>query len=345
KLTTQLPSSLAAIGTVTLVVIGLDLDTLVVRDMASIGGELPSLVSFTIPLNWDTLYFIAPFSFILAAVGLIESLMTLTLIDELTETRGNSTRECLGQGVANVATGFFGGMGGCAMIGQSIINIRSGGRGRLSGIAAGLFLLGFILFASPLIEKIPLAALTGVMFMVVIGTFEWSSFRILRKIPKTDAFVLILVSGVTVVTHNLALAVISGVIVSALGFAWKSAHHIHRETKVLDNGTKIYHLSGPLFFGSVTDFNLGFDPANDPDTVVIDLKDSRVWDHSGLEALHKLGERYQAAGKSLKIQHISRNCRNLLKKAGSLVEVDILPDDPSYLVAQIKVPEKSAAAS
>jgi len=345
KLTTQFPSSLAAIGTVTLVVIGLDLDTLVVRDMASIGGELPSLVSFTIPLNWDTLYFIAPFSFILAAVGLIESLMTLTLIDELTETRGNSTRECLGQGVANVATGFFGGMGGCAMIGQSIINIRSGGRGRLSGIAAGLFLLAFILFASPLIEKIPLAALTGVMFMVVIGTFEWSSFRILRKIPKTDAFVLILVSGVTVVTHNLALAVISGVIVSALGFAWKSAHHIHRETKTLDNGTKVYHLSGPLFFGSVTDFNLGFNPAHDPDSVIVDMKDSRVWDHSGLEALHKLGERYQASGKSLKVQHISKNCRNLLKKAGSLVEVEILPDDPSYQVAQIKVEEKSAAAS
>lgn len=225
------------------------------------------------------------------------------------------------------------------MIGQSIINIRSGGRGRLSGIAAGLFLLAFILFASPLIEKIPLAALTGVMFMVVIGTFEWSSFRILRKIPKTDAFVLILVSAVTVFTHNLALAVISGVIVSALGFAWKSAHHIHRESETLKDGTKVYHLSGPLFFGSVTDFNLGFNPAKDPDSVVVDMKDSRVWDHSGLEALHKLGERYQTAGKSLKVQHISNNCRNLLKKAGSMVEVDILPDDPSYQVAQIKVTE------
>lgn len=340
KFTTQFPSSLAAIGTVSLLVIGLDLDTLVVRDMASIGGELPSLISFTIPLNWDTLYFIAPFSFILAAVGLIESLMTLTLIDELTETRGNSTRECLGQGAANVVTGFFGGMGGCAMIGQSIINIRSGGRGRLSGIAAGLFLLAFILFASPLIEKIPLAALTGVMFMVVIGTFEWSSFRILRKIPKTDAFVLILVSDVTVITHNLALAVISGVIVSALGFAWKSAHHIHRETESLDDGTKVYHLSGPLFFGSVTDFNLGFNPSSDPDSVVVDMKDSRVWDHSGLETLHKLGERYQSAGKKLRVRHISKNCRNLLKKAGSLVDIDVLPDDPSYHVAQINLNEE-----
>jgi len=345
KITTQFPSSLAAIGAVSLVVIGLDLDTLVVRDMASIGGELPSLVSFSIPLNWDTLVFIAPFSFILAAVGLIESLMTLTLIDELTETRGNSTRECLGQGVANVATGFFGGMGGCAMIGQSIINIRSGGRGRLSGISAGLFLLAFILFASSLIEKIPLAALTGVMFMVVIGTFEWSSFRILRKIPKTDAFVLILVSGITVVTHNLALAVISGVIVSALGFAWKSAHHIHRESETLKDGAKVYHLSGPLFFGSVTDFNLGFNPADDPDCVIVDMKDSRVWDHSGLEALHKLGERYLNAGKKLKVQHISRNCQELLRKAGSMVDITVLPDDPNYQVAQIKLPEESAGAS
>ena len=341
KFTTQFPSSLAAIGTVSLVVIGLNLDTLVVKDMASIGGELPSLVSFSIPLNWDTLYFIAPFSFILAAVGLIESLMTLTLIDELTETRGNSTRECLGQGAANVVTGFFGGMGGCAMIGQSIINIRSGGRGRLSGISAGLFLLAFILFASPLIEKIPLAALTGVMFMVVIGTFEWSSFRILRKIPKTDAFVLILVSAITVITHNLALAVISGVIVSALGFAWKSAHHIHRDWETLDDGTKVYHLSGPLFFGSVTDFNLGFTSGTDPDSVVVDMKDSRVWDHSGLEALHKLGERYHSAGKKLRVRHISKNCQNLLKKAGSLVDIDILPDDPSYHIAQFNMKAKN----
>jgi len=339
KFTTQFPSSLAAIGTVTLVVIGLDLDTLVVRDMASIGGTLPSLVSFSIPLNWDTLAFIAPFSFILAAVGLIESLMTLTLIDELTETRGNSTRECLGQGVANVVTGFFGGMGGCAMIGQSIINIRSGGRGRLSGIAAGLFLLAFILFASSLIERIPLAALTGVMFMVVIGTFEWSSLRILRKIPKTDAFVIILVSAITVITHNLALAVISGVIVSALGFAWESAKQIHRSDEIRDNGTKVYFLHGPLFFGSVTDFNLGFSPQTDPDSVIVDMKESRVWDHSGLEAIHKLGERYHKVGKSIKLQHISVNCQALLKKAGTMVDILVLPDDPTYHVANLNKTE------
>ena len=336
KWTTQFPSSLAAIGTVSLIVIGLDLDTLVVQDMASIGGSLPSLVSFSIPFDWDTLTFIAPFAFILAAVGLIESLMTLTLIDELTETRGNSTRECLGQGVANVVTGFFGGMGGCAMIGQSIINIRSGGRGRLSGIAAGGFLLTFILFASSLIERIPLAALTGVMFMVVIGTFEWSSLRILRKIPKTDAFVIILVSGITVITHNLALAVITGVIVSALGFAWESAKHIHRDSQIREDGTKVYFLHGPLFFGSVTDFNLGFSPSEDPNSVVVDMKESRVWDHSGLEAIHKLGERYHKAGKTIKLQHISENCRTLLKKAGSMVDIAVLPNDPSYHVANLK---------
>ena len=344
KFTTQIPSSLVAIVSVSGLVIGLELDTLVVMDMASIGGSLPNIVSFDIPIGWETFLFIAPVAVILAAVGLIESLMTLTLIDELTETRGNSTRECVGQGVANVVTGFFGGMGGCAMIGQSIINIRSGGRGRLSGISAGLFLLAFILFASKLIEEIPLAALTGVMFMVVLGTFEWSSIRILRKIPKTDAFVIIMVSTITVVTHNLALAVISGVIVSALGFAWKSAQHIHRDAEIRKDGTKVYFLHGPLFFGSVTDFNLGFTPSDDPDSVVVDMKESRVWDHSGLEAIHKLGSRYHSVGKTVKLQHISQNCRNLLAKAGSMVDVIVLPEDPSYHVANLNKAEEGTTA-
>ena len=342
KFTTQIPSSLVAIVSVSGLVIGLELDTLVVMDMASIGGSLPNIVSFDIPIGWETFLFIAPVAVILAAVGLIESLMTLTLIDELTETRGNSTRECVGQGVANVVTGFFGGMGGCAMIGQSIINIRSGGRGRLSGISAGLFLLAFILFASKLIEEIPLAALTGVMFMVVLGTFEWSSIRILRKIPKTDAFVIIMVSTITVVTHNLALAVISGVIVSALGFAWKSAQHIHRDAEIRKDGTKVYFLHGPLFFGSVTDFNLGFTPSEDPDSVGVDMKESRVWDHSGLEAIHKLGSRYHSVGKTVKLQHISQNCRNLLAKAGSMVDVIVLPEDPSYHVANLNKAEEGS---
>ena len=229
------------------------------------------------------------------------------------------------------------------MIGQSIINIRSGGRGRLSGISAGLFLLIFILFASNLIEQIPLAALTGVMFMVVLGTFEWSSIRILRKIPKTDAFVIIMVSAITVITHNLALAVISGVIVSALGFAWESAKQIHRESKIQEDGTKVYFLHGPLFFGSVTDFNLGFTPSEDPDSVIVDMKESRVWDHSGLEAIHKLGARYETLGKSIKLQHISPNCRNLLKKAGSMVDIIVLPDDPTYHVANLNKSEDDSS--
>lgn len=335
KITTQVPSSLVAIVVVSVIVIGFQVDTLVVGDMSAIGGSLPSLVTFSIPLTWDTLLFIAPYSAILAAVGLIESLMTLTLIDELTETRGQSNRECFGQGLANVVTGFFGGMGGCAMIGQSIINIRSGGRKRLSGISAGLFLLCFILFASGLIERIPLAALTGVMFMVVIGTFEWSSLRILRKIPKADAFVIFLVSIVTVVTHNLALAVVAGVICSALAFAWKSAHHIHRDTEIRENGSKVYYLHGPLFFGSVSEFSHEFEPANDPPDVIIDMLDSRVWDHSGIEALQKLAERYRNAGKTLHLQHISPNCRELLAKAGSMIDIIVLPDDPTYHVANL----------
>ncbi|MEC5128176.1 SulP family inorganic anion transporter [Verrucomicrobiales bacterium BCK34] len=344
KFTTAIPASLVGIVVVSLIVIGMNLDTLVVGNMASISGGLPKLVSFTIPFNFDTLVFITPFAFILAAVGLIESLMTLTLIDELTETRGQSNRECVGQGLANIVTGFFGGMGGCAMIGQSIINIRSGGRGRLSGIAAGLFLICFILFAAPLIEKIPLAALTGVMFMVVIGTFEWSSIRILKKIPKSDAFVILLVSIVTVVTHNLALAVISGVIVSALVFAWKSAHHVHRETEIREDGSKVYYIHGPLFFGSIIDFSNEFSPAEDPDVVIVDMMDSRVWDHSGLEAIQKLAERYRTNGKELKLQHISANCRQLLATAGSLVDVIVLEDDPTYIVANLKKENRTPSA-
>jgi SulP family sulfate permease len=344
KFTTAVPASLVGIIVVSLIVIGFGLNTLLVGDMSSVEGGFPMPVSFTIPLNLDTFIFIAPFSFILAAVGLIESLLTLTLIDELTETRGSSNRECVGQGIANIVTGFLGGMGGCAMIGQSIINIRSGGRGRLSGIAAGLFLICFILFASALIERIPLAALTGVMFMVVIGTFEWSSIRILKKIPKSDAFVILLVSIVTVVTHNLALAVILGVIVSALVFAWKSAHHVHRETEIREDGSKVYYIHGPLFFGSIQDFNSEFSPSEDPDVVVVDMMDSRVWDHSGLEAIQKLAARYRANGKTLKLQHISRNCQQLLETAGSMVDVIVLDDDPIYIVANLRKENRTPSA-
>ena len=331
RFTTAIPSSLAAIIVVSLLVVGLGLDLRTVGDLASIAGGFPEfhipIVSFTL----ETLWVILPYSIILAAIGLIESLLTLTLIDELTETRGRGNKECVAQGVANTVTGMFGGMGGCAMIGQSMINVNSGGRSRLSGITAALCLLAFILFASSLIEIIPLAALTGVMFIVVLGTFEWSSFRIMGKIPRSDAFVLILVSAVTVAT-DLAIAVVVGVIVSALVFAWEHAKHINVKTYTAENGSKVYELHGPLFFGSVHSFMELFDPRNDPDEVVIEFQHSRVGDHSGLEAIDNLAERYLNAGKTLHLRHLSPECRQLLRKAGNLVEVNVI-EDPKYHVA------------
>jgi len=334
-LTRAIPSSLAAILVVSLIVIFFNMDTRTVGDIASIAGGSPEFHIPDVPFTLETLWIILPYAFILAAIGLIESLLTLTLIDELTQTRGKGNRECIAQGVANTATGMFGGMGGCAMIGQSMINVNSGGRGRLSGISAALFLLFFILVASPLIELIPLAALVGVMFIVVIGTFEWSSFRILGKIPKSDAFVLILVSGVTVAT-DLAIAVIVGVIVSALVFAWQHAKNTAVETHVDENGAKIYRLSGPLFFSSVHNFNNLFDLDNDPDEVIIDFERSRVYDHSAIEAIDNLAERYVQAGKRLHLRHLSPECRILMKKAGDLVEVNVI-EDPKYRVADDKL--------
>ncbi len=332
RFTRALPSSLVAIVTVSLLVLALDLDTRVVGDVASIKGGLPEFHLPAVPLNWETLTIIFPYALILAAIGLIESLLTLRLVDEITETRGRGNKECVAQGIANTATGLFGGMGGCAMIGQSMINVNSGGRGRLSGIAAALFLLLFILVASPLIEQIPLAALIGVMFIVVIGTFEWSSFRVLRKVPRSDALVLILVSAVTVAT-DLAVAVVVGVIVSALVFAWEHAKHILVEAREDHRGSTVYAVTGPLFFGSVTSFLERFDPSQDNDDVVIDFARSRVADHSGLEAIDTLAERYLNAGKTLHLVHLSAECRKLLRKAGSLVEVNVI-EDPKYFVAE-----------
>jgi len=332
RFTKALPSSLVAIVTVSLLVLALDLDTRVVGDVASIKGGLPQFHIPSVPLNWETLIIIFPYALILAAIGLIESLLTLRLVDEITETRGRGNKECVAQGIANTATGLFGGMGGCAMIGQSMINVNSGGRGRLSGIAAALFLLLFILVASPLIEQIPLAALIGVMFIVVIGTFEWSSFRVLRKVPRSDALVLILVSAVTVAT-DLAVAVVVGVIVSALVFAWEHAKHILVEARQDHRGSTVYAVTGPLFFGSVTSFLERFDPSQDNDDVVIDFARSRVADHSGLEAIDTLAERYLNAGKTLHLVHLSAECRKLLRKAGSLVEVNVI-EDPKYFVAE-----------
>ncbi|GAA6135004.1 SulP family inorganic anion transporter [Oceaniserpentilla sp. 4NH20-0058] len=334
KLTNAIPSALAAIVVVSFGAIWLGLDTRTVGDVANIAGGLPQFSIPEVPFTLETLWIILPYSLILAGVGLIESLLTLTLIDELTQTRGRSNKECIAQGASNTVNGFFGGMGGCAMIGQSMININSGGRGRLSGITAAVALLMFILFASDIIAQIPLAALVGVMMMVVLGTFEWSSLRILKKIPKTDAFVLILVSGVTVAT-DLAMAVIIGVIVSALVFAWEHAQHIRADIKE-ENGVKTYELHGPLFFGSTSFFLELFDPKNDPDQVIIEFKHSRVADHSGLEVIDTLAERYNQEGKTLSLKHLSPECRKLLTKAGNMVEVDVI-EDPKYHVATDKL--------
>ena len=331
KFTTAIPSSLVAIIVVSLVVIGLDVNTNTVGDLASIKGAFPSFSIPDVAFNFETLKIILPYSIILAAIGLIESLLTLSLIDDITNTRGRGNRECIGQGVANSVTGFFGGMGGCAMIGQSMINVNSGGHQRLSGIAAAMFLLMFIMFASGLIEMIPMAALVGVMFIVVFGTFEWSSLRIMGKIPNTDAFVLILVSGVTVFT-DLAVAVVVGVIVSALFFAWEHASHINVKSYDDEDGSRVYELNGPLFFGSVKNFLDLFTPTEDPDEVIIEFQNSRVADHSAIEAIDNLAEKYIKAGKKLHLRHLSPECAELLTKAGSLVEVNVM-EDPVYHVA------------
>ncbi|MDG1981142.1 MAG: SulP family inorganic anion transporter [Flavobacteriaceae bacterium] len=348
KATKKLPEALIAILVVAGIVIFSNLDVATVGSFIRDGGgeglkggfPVPVLDTFSkIPMNLDTFWFILPYAGILAAIGLIESLMTLNLVDDLTETRGNSNRECIAQGSANVVTGFFGGMGGCAMIGQSIINIKGGGRGRLSGITAAVMLLIFILFASSYIEQVPIAALVGVMFMVVIGTFAWSSFRIMNKIPVADLIVLILVSGLTVI-FDLAIAVIAGVIVSALVFSWENARRIRARKRIREDGTKVYEIWGPLFFGSISAFNEKFDVKNDPNSVEIDFVESRVSDHSALEAIFVLVEKYQNAGKKIKLKHLSADCKILLYKASpifhQIIEEDI--DDPRYhLVAN---PEK-----
>jgi len=343
KATKKLPEALIAILVVSGIVIFSNLEVATVGSFIKDGGgeglkggfPVPVLETFyNIPLNFSTFKFIFPYALILAAIGLIESLMTLNLIDDLTETRGNSNRECIAQGGANILTGLFGGMGGCAMIGQSIINIKGGGRGRLSGITAAVMLLMFILFASSYIEQVPIAALVGVMFMVVIGTFAWSSFRILNKIPKTDIFVLILVSTLTVI-FDLAIAVISGVIVSALVFAWENARRIRARKRFKKDGTKVYEIWGPLFFGSIATFNEKFDVKNDPESIEIDFIEARISDHSAIEAIFALVEKYHAEGKKIKLKHLSEDCKILLFKA-SPIFTDIIEeaiDDPRYHLA------------
>ena len=343
KLTKKIPAALLAIIVVACITIfgGIEVSTVgsFIKDGGGEGlqGTLPTFqdqiftLFYTLQGHWDLILSTA---FILAAVGLIESLMTLNLVDEITETRGNGNRECVAQGGANILNGLFGGMGGCAMIGQSIINVDSGGRGRLSGAVAAIALLCFVLFGAPLIEQIPIAALVGVMFMVVIGTFAWSSFRIIRKIPLSDAIVLIAVSAITV-WKDLAVAVIAGVIISALVFAWKNATMIRARKRIQTDGTKTYEIWGPLFFGSVQNFNAKFDVKNDPQNVEIDFVESRVSDHSALEAIFNLVNKYEAEGKTIKLKHLSEDCKALMYKASPKFKEVIVEavDDPRYHLA------------
>jgi SulP family sulfate permease len=336
-LTKKVPAALTAIVVVSLVVIFGELETETVRSfIVANGGEgikagLPSFQFPLISLSLETLFFITPYALILAAIGLIESLMTLNLIDELTDSHGSGNRECVAQGAGNLVNGLFGGMGGCAMIGQSIINIKSGGRGRLSGITASLALLFFILFGSNYIEQVPIAALVGVMFMVVIGTFAWSSFKVWNKVPKADVVVIVLVTLLTVL-FDLAIAVLAGVVVSSLVFAWENAKRIRARKRIDEHGVKHYEIYGPLFFGCIELFNSKFDPKNDPDEVVIDFKESRIVDQSAIECVNKLTERYLKNGKNIHLRHLSPDCVKLIEKAEKICDVNVL-EDPDYFVA------------
>ena len=339
RLTKAVPASLIAIVVISAITIGLNIDTRTVGDIASIQGGFPPFHIPAIPFTFETLQIIFPYAAIVAGVGLIESLLTLNLIDEITETRGWGNKECVAQGTANVVTGFFSGMGGCAMIGQSLINISSGARTRISGIVASVMLLIFIMFGSSVIELLPMAALTGVMIMVAIGTFEWASLRTFNKMPRADILVMVVVTLITVLMHNLALAVLVGVIISALVYAWENAKRIRARRFVDEQGVKHYEIYGPLFFGSVSAFNEKFDVVNDPDEIIIDFSDSRVTDMSAIEALNKLTERYLKVGKKLHLKHLSSDCRQLLENADSIIDVNII-EDPTYKVLIDRKPKK-----
>lgn len=335
KLTKAIPSTLAAILAVSVGVIVLGVDTKTVGDLGSIAGGLPDFNIPNVPFNLETLYIVLPYSLILAAIGLIETLLTLNLIDDMTDTRGKPNTESMAQGVANVVTGFFGGMGGCAMIGQSMININNGALHRLSGVATALFLLSFILFASKWIEMIPLAALIAVMFVVAEKTFEWGSFRLFGRVPKPDIIVGLAVAIITVFA-DLAIAVVVGVIFSALVFAWEHAKQIHVNTSIDENGSKVYELNGTIFFASVTAFQGLFTPKQDPDDVIIDFANAKVMDHSALEAIDNLATKYVEAGKKLHLKHLSADCSELLEKAKDMVEVNVM-EDPKYHIADNKL--------
>lgn len=330
-ITKKIPASLAAITVVFLLVIGFNIDTKQVQDIASVSGTLPPFHIPQIPFTLETLQIIFPYAAIMAAVGLTEGLLTLNLVDEITGTKGNSNRECVAQGSANILNGFFYGMGGCPMIAQTLVNLSAGSRARLSGIVAALTILIIILVGAPVIGKLPVAALVGVMIMVAVGTFEWASLKILRRMPRSDIFVMVVVTAITVVLHNLALAVLIGVIISALVFAWDNAKRIRARKHTDENGVKHYDIYGPLFFGSIAAFTEKFDPQNDPQEVIINFAESRVVDMSAIEALSSLTKRYHKYGKTVRLQHLSADCRALLKNAEAIIEVNVV-EDPTYRV-------------
>jgi SulP family sulfate permease len=336
KITKVIPASLAAILVVFGIVAIFGIETKTVGDIASIKGGFPPFHIPQLPWSFETIRIIFPYAAIVAGVGLIESLLTLNIVDEITETRGNGNREAIAQGAANILSGFFSGMGGCAMIGQSLINISSGARARLSGIVASVMLLVFIMFGAELIQKLPMAALTGLMIMVALGTFEWASLRIITKMPRSDIFVMVLVTIVTAVLHNLALAVVAGVIISSLVFAWDNAKRIRARKRIDENGAKHYEIYGPLFFGSVAAFNEKFDVLNDPEQVFIDFEESRVVDMSAIEALNRITERYHKVGKKVQLRHLSPDCKLLLEKADQIIDVNVMAD-PTYKVMVNKI--------
>ena len=329
KITKAVPASLMAILSVFGIVASFGIETRTVGDIASIAGGFPPFHIPSVPFSIETLIIISPYAAIMAGVGLIESLLTLNIIDEITETRGRGNKEAAAQGIANILSGLFSGMGGCAMIGQSLINISAGARARLSGIVASVMLLVFIMFGARLIEQMPMAALTGLMIMVSVGTFEWASLRTFNRMPTSDLFVMVVVTLITAVLHNLAVAVLVGVIIAALVFAWDNAKRIRARKHIDENGAKYYEIYGPLFFGSVTVFNEKFDVLNDPDEIIIDFKESRVVDMSAIEALNKITERYLKVGKKVHLKHLSPDCRTLLKNADKIIDVNVL-EDPTY---------------
>lgn len=336
KISKAIPASLVAILSVFGIVVAFGIETKTVGDIASISGGFPPFHIPQVPFTLDTLMLILPYATIMAGVGLIESLLTLNIIDEITETRGRGNQEAAAQGIANILSGFFSGMGGCAMIGQSLINVSAGARARLSGIVAAVMLLVFIMFGASLIERMPMAALTGLMIMVAIGTFEWASLRTFNKMPVSDIIVMVLVTLVTAVLHNLALAVLIGVIIAALVFAWDNAKRIRARKHIDEHGIKHYEIYGPLFFGSVSMFNSKFDIQNDPEEIIIDFAESRVVDMSAIEALNKITERYQKVGKKVHLRHLSKDCVRLLKNADEIIDINVM-EDPTYKLVVDKI--------